>query len=136
MRFSEATDRNDIRVIIPNSKFLSNQINFWEQNRSKSRFLLDVSVAYGSNPDLVSELILKAAAEHKDCNDKPKPFVRLVSFGDSSLNFQLFFWSRNKFRIKQVKSDLNKGILQLFTESNIQIPFPQRDVHIIQKSKK
>ncbi len=136
MRFSEATDRNDIRVIIPNSKFLSNQINFWEQNRSKSRFLLDVSVAYGSNPDLVSELILKAAAEHKDCNDKPKPFVRLVSFGDSSLNFQLFFWSRNKFRIKQVKSDLNKGILQLFTESNIQIPFPQRDVHIIQKAKK
>ncbi len=136
MRFSEAVDRNDIRVIIPNSKFLSNQINFWEQNRSKSRFSLDIGVAYGSNPDLVSELILKAAAEHKDCTEKPKPFVRLVSFGDSSLNFTLFFWSKNKFRIKNIKSDLNKRILQLFIENNIQIPFPQRDVHIINEVKK
>ncbi len=136
MRFSEATDRNDIRVIIPNSKFLSNRINFWEQNRSKSRFSLNVGVAYGSNPDLVSELILKAAFEHKDCTEKPKPFVRLVSFGDSSLNFTLFFWSKNKFRINNVKSDLNKRILQLFTENNIQIPFPQRDIHIINEVKK
>ncbi len=136
MRFSEATDRNDIRVIIPNSKFLGNKINFWEHNRSKSRFSLDVGVAYGSNPDLVSELILKAAAEHKDCTDKPKPFVRLVSFGDSSLNFTLFFWSRNKFRINNIKSDLNKRILQLFTENKIQIPFPQRDIHIINEVKK
>ncbi len=136
MRFSEGTDRDDIKIIIPNSKLLSNQINFWEHNRSKSRFSLDIGVAYGSNPELVSDLIMRAVTEHKDCSKKPKPFVRLVNFGDSSLNFTLFFWSQNKFRINQTKSDLNKGILQIFTENNIQIPFPQRDIHIIQDFKK
>jgi len=136
MRFSEGTDRDDIRIIIPNSKLLSNQINFWEHNRSKTRFSLDIGVAYGSNPELVSDLIMRAVTEHKDCNKKPLPFVRLVNFGDSSLNFTLFFWSQNKFRINQVKSDLNKHILNLFTENNIQIPFPQRDIHIIQEVKK
>jgi len=136
MRFSEGIDRDDIRIIIPNSKLLSNQINFWEHKRSKSRFNLDIGVAYGSNPELVIELIMLAVTEHKDCSKKPEPFVRLVNFGDSSLNFTLFFWSQNKFRINQVKSDLNMRILQLFTENDIQIPFPQRDVHIIQNTKK
>ena len=136
MRFSEAVDRDDIQIIIPNSKFLSNKINFWEHNRSKTRFNLKIGVAYDSNPDVVSQLILQAAEEHKNCSSKPKPFVRLVNFGDSSINFMLFFWSPNKFRINQIKSDLNKRILQLFTENNIRIPFPQRDVHIIQKVNK
>jgi len=131
MRFSEGIDRDDIKVIIPNSKLLSNQINFWEHGKTKSRFKLDIGVAYGSDPEKVSELILQATTSHKECSKTPAPIVRLVSFGDSSLNFQLLFWSKNKFRINQVKSDLNKRILQLFTENNIQIPFPQRDIHII-----
>ncbi len=136
MRFSEAVDRDDVRIIIPNSKFLSNRINYWEHNKTKSRFTLDVGVAYGSDPEKVSELISEAAKSHKNCGKTPEPIVRLVSFGDSSLNFQLLFWSKNKFRINQVKSDINKEILRLFNENNIQIPFPQRDIHIIREIKK
>jgi len=136
MRFSEGIDRDDIKIIIPNSTLLSNQMNFWEPRKTKSRFSLELGVAYGSNPEKVSELILQAVKTHKDCSKSPEPFVRLTGFGDSSLNFQLLFWSKNKFRINQVKSDLNMKILHLFTENKIQIPFPQRDVHIIQNVKK
>ncbi len=136
MRFSEGTDRDDIKMIIPNSKLLSNQINFWEHGKEKSRFSLDIGVSYNSNPEEISKLILQAAKEHKDCADRPAPFVRLVNFGDSALNFKLFFWSKKKFRINQTKSDLNKSIFNLFRENNIQIPFPQRDIHIINEIKK
>ncbi|NPA67203.1 MAG: mechanosensitive ion channel [Chlorobi bacterium] len=135
MRFSEGIDRDDIKVIIPNSKLLSDRINFWEY-RSKSRFFIDVGVAYGSNPDIVEKLMLKAAKEHNECSKKPEPFVRLTGFGDSSLNFRLIFWSRNKFRINNIKSDLYKHILKLFIENKIQIPFPQMDVHITSTEKK
>lgn len=136
MRFSEGIDRDDIKIIIPNSTLLSNQMNFWEPRKTKSRFSLELGVAYGSNPEKVSELILQAVKTYKDCSKSPEPFVRLTGFGDSSLNFQLLFWSKNKFRINQVKSDLNMKILHLFIENKIQIPFPQRDVHIIQNVKK
>lgn len=130
MRFSMGIDRDDVIILIPNSNLISNKIIFWKQNEGLSRFSVFVGVAYGSDTGLVSDLLVKAALMHEKVSDKKTPVARLISFGDSSLNFQLLFWSKEKFRIEQIKSEINFNIDKLFRENNVIIPFPQRDVHI------
>jgi len=61
---------------------------------------------------------------------KPIPFVRFIDFGESSLDFQMIFWSKEIFRIENVKSDIRRAVYQKLAESNLTIPFPQRDIHI------
>jgi small-conductance mechanosensitive channel len=130
MRFSLGIDRDDVIIMIPNSLLISNKIIFWKQDKSLSRFKVSVGVAYGSDTDLVAKLLIEAALMHDKVNKKRTPIARLISFGDSSLNFQLLFWTREKFRIEQIKSDINFNINKLFIENDITIPFPQRDVHM------
>ncbi len=133
MRFLEGVGRDGVLKIIPNSKVLSKQINCWEHDKIKTRFSLELRAAYGCDPEKTEQLMLQAVAKHKECCQEPAPFVRLYNFGESALQFQLFFWSKDKFRINQIKSDLNKLILQLFMENGIKIPYPQQDIHIIEK---
>ncbi len=130
MRFSLGIDRDDVIIMIPNSLLISNKIIFWKQNKGLSRFSVFVGVAYGSDTELVSKLLEKAALMHEKISKVKKPKARLKEFGDSSLNFQLLFWTQEKFRIEQVKSDINFNIDKLFRENNVTIPFPQRDVYI------
>jgi small-conductance mechanosensitive channel len=130
VRASEVVNRDDIDVILPNSKLVSNKITNLSHNVQNIRFIINVGVAYGSDVDLVIELLEAAAKEHKEIYIQNPPRARLVNFGDSSLDFELLFWSSNMFRIRNIKSDLRRGILKKFELSNIQIPFPQRDVHI------
>ncbi len=130
MRFSLGIDRDDVIIMIPNSLLISNKIIFWKQNKEFSRFSVSVGVAYGSDTNLVSKLLVEAALLHEKVSKKKKPKVWLTEFGDSSLNFKLLFWTQEKFRIEQIKSDINFNINKLFYENGITIPFPQRDVHI------
>ena len=130
MRFSLGIDRDDVIIMIPNSLLISNKIIFWKQNKGLSRFSVFVGVAYGSDTELVSNLLVKAALMHEKVSKVKKPKAWLKEFGDSSLNFQLLFWTQEKFRIEQVKSDINFNINKLFIENGITIPFPQRDVYL------
>ncbi|HHH53363.1 MAG TPA: mechanosensitive ion channel [Bacteroidetes bacterium] len=130
MRFSLGVDRDDVIILIPNSNFISDKIIFWKQHQGISRFRINVGVAYGSDTELVSKTLIEAALMHKKVSKKKTPIARLVSFGDSSLDFQLLFWSNEKFRIEQVKSEINFNINKLFNKNGITIPFPQRDVHM------
>lgn len=78
--------------------------------------------------------ILKEAAEQQNgVLKQPKPFVRFNNYGDSSLDFTVYFWATEVFRVENIKSEIRVRIFELFKENNINIPFPQRVVHIRDK---
>jgi small-conductance mechanosensitive channel len=120
-----------------NHKFITENVINWSYNNSFKRFIVEVGVAYGTDLEKVRKLLIACAVNHPDVindGDTMHPSVRIVSFGDSSVNFQLLFWSQNIFRIENTLSDLQFAIDKIFKENNISIPFPQRDVHIIKNA--
>lgn len=136
LRTSKGLNRDDIVVIIPNSLITTNKVINWSHQSRKTRFRIDVGVAYGSNVDLVIKILEESALEHPDISDKKLIEARLVDFGNSSLDFQLLFFSNNVFRIEKVKSDIRKIINRKFIENGIVIPFPQLDLHVKDDHKK
>jgi len=130
LRTSKGLNRDDIVIIIPNSLITSNKLINWSHQSKKTRFKIDVGVAYGSNVDLVIKILEESALEHPDITDKNLIEARLKDFGNSSLDFQVLFFSDNVFRIEKVKSDIRKIINRKFIENKITIPFPQIDVHV------
>jgi small-conductance mechanosensitive channel len=131
LRTSKILTRDDTVLIIPNHKFISDQVTNWSDNKNNTRFSVRVGVAYGSDVHLVKKCLLQAAQEHIEISILPASNVRFINFGDSSLDFELFFWSEHVFRIGSIESDLRFSINDLFIENNISIPFPQRDIHMI-----
>lgn len=130
IRTSELQGQDDTTMILPNSHLVSGPVSNWTHNDKKVRFTVSVGVAYGSDPEVVKDLLMQAAREHRAVLGKPKPFVRFTDFGDSALLFDLCFWSYQLMMIENVKSDLRFQINALLVENNIQIPFPQRDIWI------
>lgn len=129
LRTSEGLNRDDISVIIPNSLITTNKVINWSHQSQLTRFIITVGVAYGSDVDLVVKLLKDSALEHPDVTNNKALDARLLDFGNSSLDFQLLFFSKNIFRIEKVKSDIRRIINRKFAENNINIPFPQVDVH-------
>lgn len=127
LRTSLITTRRNISIIVPNSKItVDNVINLSHDN-DKVLHEIPVGVAYGSDVNLVKRVLLECASRHSKV--LPSAFVRFVDFGDSSLNFQLLFWSTEYHQIEDVKSDLRFMIDSGFRKFNIEIPFPQRDIN-------
>lgn len=131
LRTSKIETRNNIILIVPNSRFMNDNVINWSHLDKKSRFYVNVGVAYGSNVSLVKDILIDCANIHNEVARSPKPFVMFADFGQSSLDFKLFFWTNNNFGVEIIKSDLRYMIDQKFRENKVQIPFPQRDVHII-----
>lgn len=129
LRTSLGKNRDDIVIIIPNSLITTNKVINWSHQSEKTRFKIQVGVAYGSDVDLVIRLLKESALEHPDISDKSAIIARLKDFGTSSLDFELLFFSDNIFRIENVKSEIRKVINRKFIENNITIPFPQVDLH-------
>jgi len=134
IRTSKIETRDNIVMVVPNSKFVTDVVINWSHIEKKTRFHIDVGVSYGSDVNLVTRVLLKCAEDHGKVSTTPKPFVRFKDFGNSSLDFQLFFWSTETFQVENIKSDIRYEIDAAFRKNQITIPFPQRDVHI--KSKK
>jgi small-conductance mechanosensitive channel len=135
LRTSEALTRDDIVVIIPNSIITNNKVINWSHQSHKTRFRIKVGVAYGSDIELVEKLLKESAAEHPEVVEPSKIKARFVDFGNSSLDFELLFFSKNIFRIENVKSEIRKTINRKFIENKITIPFPQLDLHVKQEKK-
>jgi small-conductance mechanosensitive channel len=137
LRTSEIITRDGINIIVPNGRFISENVINWSHHEKIARFSVEVGVAYNSDVELVKKLLLETATENinviKDDKDK-RILVRIDNFGDNSIHFSLLFWTKIIFRVENTKSDLRYAIFKKFKEHNIQIPFPQRDVHIISKS--
>lgn len=127
-RTSEIETRDGVTVVVPNSKLISNNFINWSHSGDKARFSIEVGVAYGSDTDLVKKVLLETAKAHSLVIPFPPPKVRFINFGDSALEFELLFWSRNFLIIEDIKSDLRFEVDQVFRENGIEIPFPQRDV--------
>ncbi|MFO7749363.1 MAG: mechanosensitive ion channel, partial [Desulfobacteraceae bacterium] len=116
-------------LIIPNSEFISAQVTNWSHSDQQIRRDLPVGVAYGSDTELVQQLLLKAAENVKEVRNTPyRPAVQFINFGESSLDFRLRFWSVLDDFVAG-ESRLRFEIDRLFRENNVQIPFPQRDIH-------
>lgn len=129
-RTTKIETRDNIILVVPNSKFIDGNVINWSHIQKRTRFYVQVGVAYGSDVKLVEKVLLDCAAMHKDISKTPKPFVRFNSFSDSSLDFQIYFWTDKSFEVENIKSDLRFEIDKQFRENKIQIPFPQRDIHI------
>ena len=134
LRTTRAITRDDKIVVIPNHKFISEIIINYTQNHKTTRESVKIGVAYGSDVKKVEALLLQSVTQQSGVLKKPKPFVLFDDFGDSALQFSVLFFITDSFSDPKIKSAIRFTIDQLFRENNISIPFPQRDVHIINKT--
>ena len=130
LRTSKALNRDDISIIIPNSLITTSKVINWSHQSKKTRFKIDVGVAYGSDVDKVIKILEESAFEHPEVSNRELVEARLMNFGNSSLDFQLLFFSKNIFRIGKAKSDIRRIINKKFAENKVTIPFPQMDLHL------
>ena len=122
---------DNIAMIVPNTKFIDSPVTNWTYGDPRVRFRLPVGVAYGSDPERVREALIAAARENPNTLDEPAPTVFLDKFGDSSMNFELVVWSKEmSYRPRRYRSDLNFAIERHLRAAGIEIPNPQRDLHI------
>jgi len=121
---------DNIAIIVPNSEFISSRVTNWSYRDSKVRVHIPVGVAYGSDVQLVTNSLLEVARNNAEVMKDPAPEVWFTQFGDSSLKFELLVWTLDPKRRPEVISDLNKSIDAIFRKNKIEIPFPQRDIHI------
>jgi len=124
-------DRAD--VIVPNSELISSQVTNWVLYDERGRVRLPVGVAYGSDTQKVKDILLQVAADHpRVIHEKGDyaPQVLFLQFGESSLDFELRVFVKNINKRLAVLSDLNFAIDAAFRENNVEIPFPQRDLHV------
>lgn len=121
---------DNISIIVPNSEFITSRVTNWSHRDPKVRVHIPVGVAYGSDVPLVIKSLLEVAENHPEVMKDPPPKVWFNEFADSSLNFELLVWTLDPKRRPDVISDLNKAIDEIFRKNKVEIPFPQRDLHI------
>lgn len=132
VRSTRIKTRDDILITVPNSIMANTKIINESAPIPNFRIRIPVSVAYGSDIDLVQKILLDIAKENDHVITDPLPRVRFRQFGDSSLNFELLCWTKEPSLRGLTTHELNCSIYKKFNEKNITIPFPQRDVHISQ----
>ena len=130
LRTTIVTTPDDIAIIVPNSKLLENNVVNYSYGDRKIRLHIPIGIAYGSDVEKATQVLTDLAREHKLVLPTPEPMVWFREFGDSSLNFELLCWIGDASDKYQIISDLNRAIDRRFREENIEIPFPQRDLHL------
>ncbi len=117
-------------VIVPNGQLISSQVVNWTLSDRHRRVELVVGVAYGTDPTTVLELLKRVALDHPEILRDPEPFITFDGFGDSSLNFKMRVWVASFEDGWRVRSELAVAVNAALKEAGIQIPFPQRDLHV------
>lgn len=122
---------DNISIIVPNSQFIDSQVINWSHNEHRVRFNFPVGVSYKENPEMVKKILLEVAADNPGVLKKPETDVLFDSYGDNSINFNLRVWTTEYVnKPKVLKSQLYYEIFKRFDKENIEIPFPQRDLHL------
>ena len=122
---------DDIYLIVPNSEFITTPVTNWSYRGPRVCFHFPVGVAYGSDPQAVERALLDAAAKNENVLQDPPPYVLFLAFGESSLQFELACWTSVMLhRRGGLRSQINHAIHEIFKERGINLPFPQRDIHI------
>jgi len=117
-------------VIVPNGDLISGRVTNWTLSDRLRRVELPVGVKYGTDPKAVLEVLIEAAKKHEDVLDEPQPVALFVGFGDSSLDFLLRFWTAQFDRWLRVSSQVAVAVNDDLAAAGIEIPFPQRDLHL------
>ena len=131
MRSTTIVTNDNISIIVPNSDFISSKVINWSHTDRNIRFNFPIGVSYNEDPQEVKKLLLEVVAENKGILNKPEPDVLFNGFGDSSLDFNLRVWTREYINRPDVlRSQIYYAVFEKFKEHSIEIPFPQRDLHI------
>jgi small-conductance mechanosensitive channel len=117
-------------VIVPNGDLISGRVINWTLSDRLRRIEIYVGVAYGTDPQLVMNILLEQAKSHEDTLQHPEPYVLFTGFGESSLDLKLRFWTNNYDRWFFVESEVKVAVNNALKEAGIEIPFPQRDLHV------
>ena len=120
----------NMAVIVPNSQLVQKKFINWSYNKEPVRIDIPIGVAYGSDLDKVSAALVEAAKAVKEVLPQPEPRPHFRGFGDSALDFEIRVWINEPHKHPQIRSKLNFQIDRLFRERGIEIPFPQRDLHL------
>jgi small-conductance mechanosensitive channel len=121
----------NVVIIVPNSDFINTAVTNWTANDPDVRIGIDVGVGYSADPAVVRSILLEEAERHPQVLKDPKPDVVFTGYGDNSLNFVLRVWTSERAHTPVVlKSDLYFALFKRFGESGIELPFPQRDLHL------
>lgn len=121
---------NNVAIVVPNSEFISSTVINWSHGDPKTRLEIEVGVSYSSDLDKVMISLLEAAREHPRVLSHPEPKSWLMSFGDSAWNMRLLAWVEDPQGRRQIQSEVNCAIVRKFRENGVEIPFPQRDLHV------
>jgi len=131
LRSTTVVTNDNITMIVPNADFISNTVTNWSHGDPKVRIRVPVGVAYGTNLKLLQDLLLEAAVEHPKALRDPSPLVIFTEFGDNSLNFELAVWTEEMTATPiHFTSQMNFIIEKKLRDNDIEIPFPQRDLHV------
>lgn len=131
MRSTTVVTNDNISIIVPNSDFVTNPITNWSHGDPRVQIRVPVGVAYGTDIAKLERVLLEVADAHPKVLKKPEPRVFFDAFGDSSLNFELGVWTVEMIHApRRFRSELNFAIERKLRENNIEIPFPQRDLHL------
>jgi small-conductance mechanosensitive channel len=128
-RSSTVVTLQGAEVIVPNSNLLSNQVINWTLSSQWRRVDVPVRVAYGTDPERVIKLLVSVAESYPGVLLERPPMAFFMGFGESSLNFELRFWSAWQDTWFQLQSDVTVAVAKALREAGIEIPFPQRDLH-------
>lgn len=129
-RSTEIKTLDKISIIVPNSRFLEQEVINWSHRNPVSRIRLPVGVAYSSKPNVVREVLMNVSYQHPDVLSTPEPLVFFTGFGESALEFQLLVSIASPPKQLIIKSQLYFAIEAALREHKIEIPFPQRDLHV------
>jgi MscS family membrane protein len=131
LRSTRLLTRDDVEITIPNGVIGNGKIiNEAGGPSEKHRIRISVGVAYGSDIDHVIATLEKVAADNAEICTDPAPRVRFRTFGESSLDFQLLCWIERPVDRGRINHELNCSVYRAFADNDIEIPFPQRDLHV------
>jgi small-conductance mechanosensitive channel len=130
IRASNVRNFDGADVIVPNGDFISARVINWTLADRKRRVILPVGVKYGTDPTKVLEILESVARSHVEILVDPVPEALFRGFGESSLDFELRAWTESERGWPPVKSDLAVATYDALTQAGIEIPFPQRDLHL------
>ena len=129
-RTTTVLGRDENYVILPNSELTKNRVVNWTYNSKVSRFQVDIGVDYATDVIDIMETLKSVAKNIPRVLEKPEPFVRFENYGDSSLDFSVYFYTTEIFRAENIKSDMRVEIFKVLKAKGINIPFPQRVIRM------
>ncbi|PSF07641.1 mechanosensitive ion channel protein MscS [Marinobacter halophilus] len=130
IRATTLVDWDRKEQIIPNKTFVTQDLTNWTLSDSITRVVLQVGVAYGSDMDQVQKLLTEVAHNNERVVDDPSPAVFCVGLGDSRVDFELRVFVKDPLDIMPLSHEINTAITRTLHEAGIEIPFPQRDIHV------